>query len=137
MTQLRMLIVGIVATVAAIASGCSEPVEYIPVEGTVYYRDKPLSTGVVMFQPVSGPPSRGDIQADGTFQLTTPGRGDGARTGPNTVRISSRQTASANDTEIALGPSLIPQRYSDFASSGLTAEVKPSGNDPFVFKIND
>jgi hypothetical protein len=71
------------------------------------------------------------------MKLETPGREAGARIGVNKVRIASRETPAGGDTEMALGKSLIPERYGNFESSGLTAEVKPDGNEPFVFRLTD
>jgi hypothetical protein len=111
--------------------------EFVPVRGQVLYKDKPLSSGVVMFQPENGPPARGNIQADGTFELTTIGRAGGARVGSNKVRIASRGTGKNNGGEVALGSSQIPERYNDISTSGLTVEVKSTSNDPFVFRLTD
>jgi hypothetical protein len=121
--------------VMLVAGGCAKS-EYVPARGQVYYNDKPLATGVVMFQPSDGPPARGTIQTDGTFELTTPGRAAGARIGNNRVRIASREV-HPEAGEVALGRNLIPERYNDFVTSGLTAEVKPTDNDPFVFRLKD
>jgi hypothetical protein len=134
----QFLLVPLFGALIPLIAGCanSEP-EYVPVRGQVLYRDKPLTSGVVMFQPSHGPPARGTIQSDGAFDLTTPGRADGARIGLNHVRISSREAPAEKGGEIAMGRLLIPDRYADFASSGLTAEVKPAGNEPFVFHLTD
>ena len=48
-----------------LVAGCSKS-ELVPVEGQVFYKDQPLTSGVVMFQPAAGPPARGDIQPDGS-----------------------------------------------------------------------
>ena len=122
---------------ATVAAGCSKTPEYVPIAGQVLYKDKPLTSGVVMFQPANGPPARGNIQADGTFQLTTTGKADGARIGTNKVRIASRGAGKDNAGEAALGSSQIPERYNDIATSGLTAEVKSAANEAFVFRITD
>jgi hypothetical protein len=125
----------LLSAVAATSFGCSQT-EFVPVEGQVLYKDQPLASGVIMFQPPNGPPARADIVA-GAFKLETPGREAGARIGVNKVRIASRETPAGGDAEMALGKSLIPDRYGDFESSGLTAEVKPDGNEPFVFRLTD
>lgn len=124
------------AAAAAASTGCSRPAEFVPIEGQVFYKDKPLTNGVIMFQPSKGPAARADIVA-GVYKLETPGREAGARIGLNKVRIASRETPSNGDAELALGKSLIPERYGTFESSGLTADVKPDGNEPFVFRLID
>jgi hypothetical protein len=125
------------ALLMALVAGCSKPDEYAAVRGQVFYNDKPLDQGVVMFQPAAGPPARGTIQSDGTFELETVDRGAGARIGTNRVRISARELPKNYDTEIGLGETLIPLRYNDIATSGLTAEVKGDSNEPFVFHLKD
>jgi hypothetical protein len=126
-----------VMATASLVAGCSKSDGYAAVHGQVFYNDKPLGQGVVMFQPANGPPARGTIQPDGTFELETVDRGAGARIGTNRVRISARELPKNYDTEIGLGRTLIPLRYNDIATSGLTADVKRETNEPFVFHLTD
>ena len=117
--------------------GCSKSyIGYYPVTGMVFYNDKPVTAGVVMFQPPSGPPASGQIQPDGSFELETYGRAFGARTGANQVRISHREMKQ-DGGELALGKYLLPERYSQFSTSGLNAEVKAGENEPFEFRLTD
>jgi len=132
----RYPLILLIAAFASFAAGCAES-EFTPVRGQVFYKSVPLTSGVVMFQPPYGPPSRGTIQQDGTFELATPGRADGARPGVNQVRISSREEPPIQRGELKLGRLLIPERYTQFGDSGLTAEVKPGSNEPFVFHLAD
>jgi hypothetical protein len=125
-----------IATVFALVAGCADK-EFTPVRGQVFYNDKPLTNGVVMFQPPFGPPARGTIQPDGTFELTTLGKGNGARPGINQVRVSSREEPPTQNDELKLGRLLIPERYTQFGDSGLTADVKAEDNEPFVFHLTD
>ena len=131
----RMLIPTLIVAVPLVA-GCSES-DYAAVRGQVFYNDQPLSQGVVMFQPANGPPARGAIQPDGTFELEMLGNGKGARIGTNRVRISAREEPKNQYGEIGLGRRLIPARYDDITTSGLTAEVNPENNEPFVFRLTD
>jgi hypothetical protein len=126
-----------VMATAALVAGCSKSDGYAAVHGQVFYNDKPLGQGVVMFQPANGPPARGTIQPDGTFELETVDRESGARIGTNRVRIAARELPENYDTEIGLGRTLIPLRYNDIATSGLTADVKGETNEPFVFHLTD
>jgi hypothetical protein len=125
----------VICAFAATSCGCSQS-EFVPVEGQVLYKEQPLKSGVIMFQPPNGPPARADIVA-GDFKLETLGGEAGARIGLNKVRIASREMPAGGDVEMALGKSLIPERYGNFESSGLTADVKPDGNEPFVFRLTD
>ena len=119
------------------ASGCGSSQELAPVRGKVTYNGKPLSTGVVMFQPPSGPPARGRIQSDGTFELEMLGEGTGAPLGTNRVRVSSREPLADTSTETGLGRLLIPKRYADFATSGLTVEVAAGRTEPYLIELQD
>ncbi|QDU53905.1 hypothetical protein [Aeoliella mucimassa] len=124
--------------VLLVTAGCGQTDQYAPVKGQVFYNDQPVTTGVVMFQPSDGPPARGRIEPDGTFELETIGEAQGARIGENKVRISSRQPpADPNAAEVGLGKLLIPRRYTDFKTSGLVIEVESDRTEPYVFRLTD
>lgn len=127
----------VLSAAACLLVGCGERQELAPVRGKVTYQGKPLTSGVVMFQPQNGPPARGQIQPDGAFELELLGEGLGAPLGPNKVRISSREQPKDTGAEIGLGKLLIPKRYTDFDTSGLQVEVTPGQSDPFVFELHD
>ena len=75
--------------------------------------------------------------------MVTNGQGDGASIGKNRVRISCRESQSPSyrpshkGEELALGKSLIPQKYSSCETSRITVEVRPNNNEPFVFNLTD
>jgi len=106
-----------------------------PVSGVVTYRGKPLSTGRVCFVHQSGQASTADLAADGTFTLS-------AFQGRNQVVIEclAPEKSAPGSTKGRIGfppqgrigfppqESLIPTRYSECATSGLTCEVKPDEN---------
>ena len=133
----RCSLLAIVMLSALIVVGCGKSYpDYFPVSGKILYRDKPVTSGVIMFQPLSGPPASGEIRFDGTFELVTHGRAEGAQAGLNQVRITSRDM-KGDGGEMALGRHLIPERYSQFTTSGFTARVKPGENEPFEFRLTD
>jgi hypothetical protein len=114
-----------------------------PFTGSVSYKGKPLAFGGVTMQPHRGGAiARGVIQSDGTFTMTTDGE-PGAPIGANSVRVtcftSQKPGAAATSRggELSLGDSLIPERYSRFSSSGLTVEVKPGSNEPYVIELTE
>ena len=72
----------------AVFAGCNGGPKMTPVTGKVMYNGNPLEFGVVMFQPSSGQPARGDIQPDGTFTLSTYRLNDGVVLGKHKVRIA-------------------------------------------------
>jgi hypothetical protein len=114
-----------------------------PFSGSVTYKGKPLAFGGVTMQPVRGGAiARGVIQPDGTFSMTTDGE-PGAPIGANSVRVtcytSQKPGAVAANPggELSVGDSLIPERYARFSSSGLTVEVKPEKNEPYVIELSE
>jgi hypothetical protein len=112
----------------------------VPVTGKVLYNGKPLEFGSIAFQPPSGQPAQSEIQSDGTFELSTYRLHDGAVVGLHKVRVACYESQKPNAARPAgeqkLGKSMIPQKYTFFDQSGLTAEVKEGGNEPFVFELS-
>jgi hypothetical protein len=88
----------------------------IPVKGKVTYKGQPLTKGIVRFEPDGyGRPATGELQADGTFVLTTLQKGDGVVAGEHKVSIT--------DTGSNPRKELVPKKYTAPNSSKLTAEV--------------
>jgi hypothetical protein len=118
------------AAIFAFGSGCKQTPRVVPVAGKVLYNGKPLPFGSVMFQPDQGQAAVGDIQADGSFKLSSYGPDDGAVPGKHKVSVSCyeghRPGKASGDS---LGKLLIPLKYTRFGSSGLTAEVKDVSGD--------
>ena len=121
--------------------GCKEGPETAPARGTVYYNDQPLPYGSIMFQPERGQPATGQIQSDGTFEMASFRPGDGATVGPQKVRINCYSSQAPGEQakpvagERSIGRLLIPQQYTSFEMSGLTADVKSGENEPFDFRL--
>ncbi|HWE39456.1 MAG TPA: hypothetical protein VG406_23090 [Isosphaeraceae bacterium] len=93
------------------------PVKTLPVKGTVRYNGKPVTQGTIKFEPEGpGREATGAIQPDGTFTLSTYEPDDGAVPGPHRVAITG---AGAT----------VPQKYSNFSSSGVEVEVAPDRSD--------
>jgi hypothetical protein len=141
--MLRKLLVILLLAALGVVDGCgSSQLPVAPAKGQVFYRGKPLAFGSVMFQSNVGPPARGVIQRDGTFQLSTYGTNDGAVIGQHQVRIACFESQIpagapvARSGEAGVGKSLIPPRYSNLDTSGLRVEVK-AANEPFVFTLAD
>ena len=130
----------VIAISVGVISGCSDD-GLVPVSGRVYYKDKPLEFGSIMLQPVEGPPASGVIQPDGTFELETHGVGKGASPGPNKVRVTCFESqkpgaASMREAELALGKSLIPERYTNY-TSGLVVTIEPDDQKPLEINLTD
>ena len=129
--------IGMILTFSAcclISSACSDgTLETAPVKGTVTIDGKPLPHGTVMFVPSKGRAARGEIQADGSFELSTYSEGDGAIVDEHRVSVSCVEQhldspAGASESTDAgtfmLSRSLIPKHYSDSSRSGLTFQVE-------------
>ena len=120
------------------AAGCGRRPTLVPVSGRVTLDGKPLEFGSVMIQPTGGPAARGTIRPDGGFTVGTFAPGDGAIVGPATVRVAcyeqQRPGAPPPQGELALGKSLIPEKYTQFETSGLTATVA-AGMGPLAIDL--
>ena len=123
--------------------GLPRSIHFGSFSGSVTYKGKPLEFGSVTMQPVRGGAiSRGVIQSDGSFAMTTNGK-PGAPIGTNSVRVtcytSQKPGAAAASAggELSVGKSLIPERYAGFSSSGLTIEVKAGKNEPYAIQLSD
>ena len=126
---------------AAVISGCGKKggLETAPVSGKVTYRGKPLTTGTVMFVPGEGPAATGEINSAGVYKLTTYTSGDGAVIGKHKVTITALQGMgdALPEQRSPTPPPLIPAKYLNDGTSGLTAEVKPGTNNEVNFELTD
>jgi hypothetical protein len=139
----------------ALVTGCGNGPKLGRVSGTVTVDGKLVTRGRIMFIPTDGKAAVGEIGPDGKFTLTTYESGDGALIGPHKVTIlattigpSSFAPASI-DEEVVLANSntsgrilvpgkvgwIVPERYSQLSTTGLTAEVK-SGERINDFKVS-
>lgn len=134
-----LLAVGMLTTCAGCGRG---RLAVAPVEGKVLHKGKPLPFGSVIFQPDAGPAARGVIQPDGTFKLSTYGDGDGAVISRHRVRIAAFANQNPQipldspQRQPGVGRALIPSKYANFDSSGLSVEVE-TDNEPFVFDLKE
>lgn len=112
------------------AIGCTDKTPGVaPVHGKVTVNGQPLSTGRVMTMPAAGRGAGGEIKPDGTFELTTPDYGAGALPGTHKVAVRAYDDAGVADPETTSGKSLVPARYANPMTSGLTIEVKADGEN--------
>jgi hypothetical protein len=150
-----------VAMALCVFSGCgpSGP-ELAPATGVVKYKGAPLEGASVSFwAEKAANAASGVTDAEGKFTLTTNGE-PGAPLGKGQISISKKtggqikMTAEEMKTKMqSKGPSfmtdmykeakdevksLIPERYANYSSSGLTAEVKKgAANDLGTFELTD
>ncbi len=103
-------------------SGAKGPQCY-PVRGQVLYKEKPVGEATVVLHRIGG-----DVEgnqkpiaytaADGTFQMTTMTRGDGAPPGEYAITIELRAPQTIGEEVVRNGAHLLPVRYSRPESSG-------------------
>ncbi len=122
MTQLRLL--PVFPALLFLCVGCSSEPLMIQVEGTVTYQGKPLTNGMINFEPID--PEKGDWSAsgligpDGRYRLRTRKPGDGIAPGSYRVAVRSDREPAGS------GASAIPPEYESADRSPLTAEVTPT-----------
>lgn len=112
-----------------------------PVTGVVSFDGKPLSGATVMFNPAAGN-GHGSIaltDATGRYKLTTFKPGDGVVPGDYKVAITKIELGgSASDSPTAVAPdpkNVLPTKYADDSTSGITATVEPKPDNTFDFAL--
>jgi len=115
------------ALLAVAVAGCGGGLQ--PVRGKVMLPDgKPAANSQVVFDgPIGGKTisARGDVQADGSFELSTLQPGDGVPLGKYRVQVNPPPVIDAEAAQRAPFHS----KFSDFSTSGLEFEVKAGSND--------
>jgi hypothetical protein len=116
-------------------SGCGKGDGPFPVEGKVVWEDGQPATelvnAIVIFDlPEKQTSARGNIQADGTFKLTTNKPNDGAFKGDYKVLIIEvgRKSGGGPDPN-SIAPGVMDSMYSDPSTSDLLATVQPGINN--------
>jgi hypothetical protein len=101
------------------------------VSGKVTIDGEPVTSGRVVYHPLDAegdvPASVGDIQADGTYQLSAGASGVGASVGKHRVLVQGPEQVSAGRG--GGQRSVVPNRYGEFDSSGITVEVASGVNE--------
>ncbi len=125
--KLAALAVVMVAPHWGCGTSSGTPVNLIPVKGKVTYKGQPLTKGLVIFEPDGyGRMASGQLQPDGTFELTTLKSGDGVVAGEHRISITQLDKALAKDRAL--------RKYASPSSSKLTAEVSPEKTE-FTFDL--
>ena len=104
--------------------------------GTVTYRGQSLEEGRIVFQPQEGRPCGGAIKAGRIVEVTTFEPGDGAPPGPVKVGIQATKPDPRDPTGMST-ISLIPKKYADPATSGLTATLDAGKTNELNFQLTD
>lgn len=140
-----MGVAGLLVSVIGCGGAPAGPKLYA-VKGKVTVEGQPLPNATVTFQPESGPVATGVTNASGEFTLKT-GTSEGAVAGTHRVAIVATSgervmdnpnptpddlaALSSSNKPLPEPKSLIPERYSKFETSQLTATVSenPSQNE--------
>ncbi len=125
-----------VALVLLAAAGCGP--KLYPVRGKVTLADgQPVTEGMVVFErkgeAKEAVTARGEIQADGSYRLSTHRPGDGVPAGTYRVLVAPKFDPNAVDR--APKPPPFDPRYAEFGTSGLEFEVKAGGPDEFPITV--
>jgi hypothetical protein len=125
---LALLVLPLLAAWGCGSSAANLP-SLIPVKGKVTYKGRPLTQGVVRFEPDGyGRPANGTLGSDGTFVLTTLKEGDGIVAGQHRVYVTG--------TGKTVKQELIPKKYTSPNTSKLTADVDTEHTE-FTFDLTD
>lgn len=111
----------------------------VPVTGSIALDGKPLSHGTIMFDPEGseGQPAVGQI-VNGEFTMVTTVSAPGVVQGKYRVRVESTELVKRPPNAVPPFPeakSLIPKKYNDLKTSGLTVEVE-QGMVPVTFDLD-
>lgn len=133
----RVVVASLAAALLALAGCSSENPETYKVIGKIVYDGQPVKSGVVQLLPEGGGNSAiGNLQPDGTFQLTTFKQNDGACPGTYTVTIQAMPEEDADDPMSGLpgmefagsGKPPVPLKYENPETSDLKVNVNKGEN---------
>ncbi|MBL9165427.1 MAG: hypothetical protein JNL18_22055 [Planctomycetaceae bacterium] len=121
--------------VVALLLGCDAgaPVACHPVRGSVTRDGKPVGEALVVLHPVvesaalTQKPMAFTDDA-GQFAVTTFQRGDGAPVGEYRVTVVQRAPKRVGEEMVREGPNVLPKRFSEPTTSGLTATIIAGDN---------
>jgi hypothetical protein len=129
---------GIGAALVGLPGGCSRksPQVAATVRGKVTFQGQPLAGGLIAFSPDPdrggvGKPIRGDLDADGSFQLKL---GDDTAIPPGWYRVAIAPGASAVSVSLPTRP-VFPLQLARPDKSGLVREVKAAQDNVFEFAV--
>ena len=121
------------------ALGCGSA-KTAPVAGTVTLDGAPVAKGTIIFESPGNRPATGQIEDGQIVNVTTFEPGDGVPMGEHKVAVSIVEEAASAvtshpsesgggmDPNYMGGKSLIPEKYSDPSTSGLTATITRGEN---------
>jgi len=145
---LGFLLLGLVAGCSDGGPSNRKPTKKVTV--TVSYKRAPLEDAIVTFIPEGGDvvPAYGKTDEQGKAKMKTYVEGDGAVVGTHKVLLDKSESVGGQTLDVdspQYNPNAppatvkyhLPQKYGNPATAGLTAEVKESGPNEFVFDLKD
>jgi len=125
---MRFLVSALLVFILSILSpGCGDgQMETVPITGIVTMNGKPLTgyPGTVSVEPKEGRPATGNIDPEtGKFTLTSYKKGDGVIAGTHPVSVIIIGQSGEESV------SLIPEKYGNSSTSGLTVTIDDSGEE--------
>ena len=125
---------------AVLLAGCDQQESIGTVAGKVTIDGQPLTAGSVVFSnQTAGISIQANLGPGGAYQVRSH---DKAGLPPGSYRVAVTPTVIGNGETPLAGkplpeapPLLIPVKYNDVKTSGLTAEVKAGENKPFDFAL--
>ena len=127
----------------ALLLGCNQSTgpETVEVSGTVTMQGDPVDGATIVFSrtnagEASQLASQAETDADGNFSLGTYLGGDNFKSGiePGDYQVSISKLEVVQDMR-KRPKNLLPKKYSEPSTSGLTATVKVDGENNFVFDL--
>lgn len=115
------------ALLASGLGGCGGGADMVRVTGHVTYDGQPLTTGEISFSSVDGGRiAMSGIDSKGNYELRTSTTVAGVAPGNYKVKIVAveQQSGMSDDGKPFPAKRLIPEKYGDVATSGLTATVE-------------
>jgi hypothetical protein len=134
----------VAAALLFLSAGCGSGKAHLQlVRGIVYYQERPLARGTIVFTPDAsrghaGPIASSEIKSDGTYSLRTDGK-MGAAPGWYRVTVLAVEMpaqAEAGD-RFAVPHSLVPEKYRDPELAELAREVTAGKENRIDFRLGE
>jgi hypothetical protein len=123
--RFHCVFLGLAAVILVAVAGCGEKgVQKVTINGTISYRGRPVSSGILRFVGPEGAYSAAVIQADGSFIITDVVPGE-VKVGVMEAPQSSGSSSGAQTPGPKAPPVSLPEKYRDPENSGLTYTITP------------
>lgn len=140
---MRFLTLGVMFLMAGCGGGAPPPPKTVPVQGTITYKNAPVTKGSVALLSTAtaekgqvSKPAIGQIGPDGKFTLSTITAGDGVIPGEYKVTVESMdgEVSMEEGYEGKKVTSLIPKKYNNINTTDITVTI-PDQTEPYELAI--